>query len=231
MEVVFPVCKFAQKIALRLFADWQVIGKENIPPYGPLIIVANHQSNFDPSLVATSVSRRPWFLAKDGIFGNLVASWFLRSYGAFPLNREGADRRALVWALNKLRQDQVLILYPEGTRSPGGMKRALTGVTRLALRSQAPLLPIGITGTEKLSTLFRVFNPTGKLTVNIGTTFTLPIIDGTPNKAVVESLTDMIMGRIAALLPESYRGVYGLAGTEVEEASAEGAQPGEISAR
>ena len=73
---------------MRLFADWQVNGAENVPPMGPLIIIANHQSNFDPPLLSASIPRRVYFLAKSNLFMGHVITWFLSSYGAFPVNRE-----------------------------------------------------------------------------------------------------------------------------------------------
>lgn len=208
MPYLQPVCVFVQKGTLRLFADWKVTGRENVPPMGPLIIVANHQSNFDPSLLACSIPRTIRFLAKENIFGNPIARWFLYNYGAFPLNREGLDITAYRWARERLNHDQALVFFPEGTRNPGSMGAAKSGVTRLVLRTQAPILPVGLTGSEHLGGLLRHFNPTGKFRVNIGTPFSLPVIEGKPNKAVVESLTHMIMERIAALLPEEYRGEY-----------------------
>ena len=212
MEVTYPVCTFLQKLTLRTFADWQVTGRENVPPMGPLIIVANHQSNLDPPLLAPSLPRRVKFLAKQGIFRGPLVSWFLRSWGAFPLNRDAADISAFRWVLSELERDQAIVLFPEGTRSRGGMRKAHLGVARLALKSQAPLLPVGITGTEKLGTVLRAFNPTGKLRVNIGTVFSLPGVEGRLEKEVLDSLTDMIMRRVAALLPPRYQGVYSVTG-------------------
>ena len=214
MEITYPLCTFLQKLTLRAFADWQVVGRENVPPMGPLIVVANHQSNLDPPLLAPSMPRRLKFLAKEGIFKGPIVTWFLRSWGAFPLDREGADIRAYRWVLGQLDRDQTIVLFPEGTRSPGSMRRAHSGVARLALKSQAPLLPIGITGTERFGSVTRVFNPTGKIKINIGTTFSIPSVDGRLGKEVLDSLTDMIMGKVAALLPPSYRGVYKIKRTE-----------------
>ena len=138
-----------------------------------------------------------------------IVRWFLREYGAFPLKRTGIDVGAHRWALDQLRRDQVIAVFPEGTRSRGGMKRARPGVVRLALTTQAPILPVGITGTERLGTWLRVLNPTGQITVTIGRPFTLPVIEGKPSPAVMESLTEMVMREVAVLLPPSYRGVYG----------------------
>ncbi len=209
MDAIYNLSNVFQKVTLRVFADWEVTGRENVPSVGPLIIAANHQSNFDPPLLSPSIPRRMRFLAKASLFeGPAIAGWFLREYGAFPLNRSGIDVRAHRWAIDQLRRDGAIAVFPEGTRSQDGMKKGRTGIARLALTTQAAILPVGITGTERLGTWMRVFNPTGRLTVTIGQPFTLPAIEGRPNKAVLEPLTDIIMRRIAALLPPSYQGVY-----------------------
>ena len=153
MGLVRPVGNFLQRITLRLFADYKVVGCENVPPSGPLIIVANHQSNFDPPLLGAIIPRRIWFLAKDAIFKGPIAYWFLRSYGAFPLNRDQADIRAFRWVLEQLEQGDAVVIFPEGTRSKGALQKAHPGVVRLALKAQAPLLPVGITGTERLGSV------------------------------------------------------------------------------
>jgi 1-acyl-sn-glycerol-3-phosphate acyltransferase len=205
---IYPASNFLQRRTLALFADFKVTGVENVPPMGPLIVVANHQSYVDPPLLGASIPRRLWFLAKKEIFQGPIADWFLKSYGAFPLDREDRDIRAYRWVLNKLQRDGVVAIFPEGTRSPRAMKHATSGVVQLALKTQAPLLPVGITGTEHLGHWLRTLHPTGRIRVNIGTVFSLPSVEGKPNKEVIESLVDTVMHRVAALLPASYRGVY-----------------------
>jgi len=209
VDALYTGCNVLQRMTLRMFADYSAEGVEHVPPMGPLIVVANHQSNIDPPLLASSLPRRIRFLAKDTLFSGRITRWFLRSYGAFPLNREGSDLRAFRWALSELQRGQVLALFPEGTRSPGAMRKAQSGVVQLALRSQASLLPVGITGTEGIGHWLRVLNPTGTMRVRIGTAFSLPPIDGRPTKEVLDSMTDMVMRRVAALLPENYHGFYG----------------------
>ena len=208
-DLVYNICTFLQRGTFRLFADLTVEGRENIPRAGPLIIVANHQSNMDPPLLALIVPRRLRFLAKDGLFENPIGGAFLRAWGAHPLNREGRDIKAVRWALSWLDGGGTFVLFPEGTRNPGSMSRAHDGVAQFALLSGAPLLPVGITGTEVFGSWLRVVNPTAKMTVKIGTPFHVPAVEGKATEQVLNSITNMIMGRIADLLPESYRGAYG----------------------
>lgn len=210
MDWLYHTCNTIQRFTLRTFSDWEVIGRENVPSMGPLIIVANHLSNLDPSLLGASLPRRIRFLAKDTLFvGGPLVRWFLGSYGAFPVNRDGVDVRAYRWALNQLDNDGALVVFPEGTRSrTSQLQKAKPGAVGLVLKTRAPVLPVAITGTERMGTWLRAVNPTGQIRVRIGEVFSLPDIEGRPNKEVVESLNTMIMHRVAELLPEGYRGAY-----------------------
>lgn len=210
MDLILPAARFMQQVTLKLFANLEVIDSENVPPFGPVIIVANHQSSADPPLITATAPRKVHFLAKRDLFSGPIVSWLLRQYGAYPLNREGADPAAYRWALNQLKHDKAVVIFPEGTRNPGCMKKALPGVAQLALKSEAPLLPVGITGTERMGSWLRVFNPTGDLRIKFGMAFSLPSISGRPSREVLESLTGIIMGRIAEQLPPEYRGTYSI---------------------
>ena len=159
-------------------------------------------------MLGAVIPRRIGFLAKREIFSNPPAYWFLRTYGAFPLNREGIDVRAYRWVLDRLESGQAVAMFPEGTRNREGMRRALPGIAQIALKSGAPILPVGITGTKHMGTWLRVFNPTGKIQVNIGPVFTLPAVEGRVNRETLESCTDTIMTHVARLLPEREQGVY-----------------------
>lgn len=206
----YHACRILQRLTLRLFAKWEVVGNENIPPMGPLIIIANHQSNMDPPMLVASLTRRIYFLAKSTVFSTPIVSWLLDAYGAFPLDRDkNMDIAAYRWVVNQLREGKPVVLFPEGTRSAGGMIKAKSGFVQIALHTKATILPVGITGTENMGSWGRVFFPTGRLKINIGTVFSLPDVEGKPNKEIIDSFADMIMNRVAQLLPEDYRGVYG----------------------
>ncbi len=211
MSSLYKITNFLQRGTLRLFSDWKVAGVENVPPVGPVVIVSNHLSNLDPSLLGSSLPRRLNYLAKDDIFNAVgpLGRWYLRQYGAFPIDRAGADVAAFRWSLRRLQRDAAVVIFPEGARSKtAGMNRAKSGVVSLILRSGAPILPVGITGTESMEAFLRVVNPTGKIRVNIGQPFSLPGIEGRPSRELLESITTDIMHRVCDLLPESYHGYY-----------------------
>ena len=210
METLYPICRYLQGLTLKAFSNYKVNGKENVPPMGPLLIVSNHLSYVDPSVLSNAIPRRLRFLAKDTIFRGFPISQMLKAYGAHPINREGADIAAIRWARTQLSEDGALVMFPEGTRSGGSLIRGQHGVVTLIRMTGATILPVGITGTERLKLLLRIVNPTGNITVNIGTPFSLPPVEGRINKSLMKAMTDIIMERIAALLPKSYRRVYEL---------------------
>ena len=196
MDSVNYITNFLQRGTLRTFADWKVTGVENVPPMGPLVVISNHMSNLDPSFLGASVPRRLKYLAKDNLFHAVgpIGRWYLRNYGAFPIDRVGVDARAFRWALRQLQQDAALVIFPEGTRSrTASINEAKAGAVALILKSGAPVLPVGITGTERMQPFVRVVNPTGKIRVNIGQPFSLPSIEGRPSRDLMRSMTtDMI---------------------------------------
>ena len=208
--MLYSTCNFLQKITLNSFSNYEVYGKENVPPVGPLIVVSNHLSNIDPSILAVSVPRRLKFLAKSSLFTGPFISSLLKWYGAHPLHRDRVDVSSFKWAVNHLHKDGVISIFPEGTRSRGSMIKAKSGVARLVQMSDATILPIGITGTEHIGNVLRVVNPTGTIKVNIGSPFSLPKIEGPIDSPILKSMTDLIMERVSILLPESYRGVYSI---------------------
>ena len=191
------------------FARFETRGLENVPPRGRVLLVANHQSNADPPVLVRAMPRRLHFVGKQELFSNPIAGWLLRSWGVHPIRRDGTDTEALRWMVRTLDQEQIVAVFPEGTRHPRGMGKANRGVAYVALKANATILPVGITGTEHINGYGRIPFPFCRLTVNIGQPFSLPPIDGKVSNAVLDSLTDMIMARVAAQLPKDYQGVYG----------------------
>jgi len=199
----------AMALVLRLFGRWEIRGAERVPLHGPLIIASNHLNNADPPLLGASLPRRVHFMAKQELCDVLVGGFFIRLFGAFPVRRFEADLRALRVAQRLLASGRVVGMFPEGHRSPtASMQQAHPGTALLALRARAPILPVAITGTERIHSP-RILLQRPAITVTIGEPFTLPA-EGRLTAERVASASDEIMRRIAAMLPESYRGVYRL---------------------
>ena len=208
MNIRYAIVRATGKVCFNVFGRFEVKGLEGVPPRGRLLIVANHLSNADPPVLVVSIPRRFWFVAKRGLFRHPVSAYFMRIF-SHPMDRSGQDAETLRWMLRMLEDEQTIGIFPEGTRSQGPMKKAGYGVAYVALKSQATILPVGIVGTEKAQNIWRIIFPFRRFKVIIGQPFSLPPIDGNVDTPVLESLTDMIMGRVAALLPKEYRGVYG----------------------
>lgn len=210
MDIIYGSGVALARICFSVFSKCKVEGTESIPPRGPLIVAANHLSNADPALVMASLNRRLYSLAKQGLFENPLTSIIMKGMGTHPVNREGNDLGALRWALNLLDQDKAILIFPEGKRSRNAaLERSRPGIGYIALRSQAPVLPIAITGTENIPGMWRVAFPLCGITVKIGQPFTLPYIEGKLNRSLLQQASDIIMGRVSDLLPPSYRGFYG----------------------
>lgn len=194
------------RVLLFLFTRRQVRGRENIPDRGPLLVVSNHLSLADPPLLNNVFDRQVRFMAKKQLFRFRLIGNFIRGLGAFPVYRGRPDMRAFRQAEQILAQDLALIIFPEGTRSRSGqLQKAFPGPARIALRSGAPILPVGIIGTEKLERPPWVFRRP-RVTVNIGHPFHLPPTASKLNKT---ELTKYMMEHVAELLPPEYRGIYG----------------------
>ena len=209
MAVVYTLTRGLAIACFSTFGGFEVRGREAVPPRGRLLVVANHQSNADPPVLAAALPRHVSFVGKRALLRWPIASWYLRTIGSFPIDRDGRDTEAVRWILRSLEKEEVVGIFPEGTRSLHGMRRATHGIAYLALKSNATILPVGITGTEKIQQIWRVPMPLCRLRVNIGQPFSLPVIEGRLETPVLKSLADMIMERVAALLPEKYRGAYG----------------------
>lgn len=208
MPVFYWSTMLFMRLALLLLAGrWQVQGGHHVP-HGALIVVANHLSFLDPPLLGASLPRRLVFMTKEELVRAPVFGVAVRAFGAFPVRRGAPDREALRFAFSVLEKGQALALFPEGTRNPRGeLQRGHPGIALLALRAGVPILPVGICGTERVQKMSRVFSRPHIL-VNIGPPFKLPSPEGKIDRAQMVELSNIIMGHIASVLPEPYRGVY-----------------------
>ena len=208
MTLLYHLGKQTARFCFTNLGRLEVTGREGVPPYGPLIVVSNHLSFTDPPLLVASLPRPLYFIAKRPWFAGPLSRYAMSRIHVTPFDRSSLRIDAARTMLRLIARDKAVVVFPEGHRSPDHtMKQGMLGIVYLALKSQAPILPVGLTGTENLRA-WRMPAPLCRLRANIGQPFTLPVIDGHPSKEVMRSILDMIMGRIADLLPEAYRGDY-----------------------
>ncbi len=190
---------------------WRAVGLENLPPRGDsgMIIVMNHVSWVDIPVIGTLLPfeyRLSW-LAKSELFENPVAGWWLRQMMVIPIRRGKRDVAAMDTVVDALKAGAVLLIFPEGTRSPSGvLQTGRGGAIRMAMQAGVPLVPMAITGTE--------YGPRGSFTrkpvvLTIGKPYKIPLtVDGKIPPDLMDQLTNEMMLQIATLLPEERRGVY-----------------------
>lgn len=172
---------------------------------GALIVVANHASNVDPPLLVgylgPVIRRRTSILAKDALFRGPFDR-ILRAIGCIPVKAGGSDIDAFRATRVVLERGDVLLIFPEGTRSPDGVVQgAHPGVAMLAAREGVLVLPVGISGTHRLLGKGRVVPRVGTpLTVRIGEPYQLTLEPDLPRRQALQAASDGVMGRISDLL-------------------------------
>jgi len=193
----------------NLLSHVDVQGLENIPEQGGAILASNHLGRLDAPLGFCLLKRQDsTSLVADKYKQSRFFRWIVDTTGGIWINREDADLPAMRAARDLLRQGGLLGIAPEGTRSQDGkLNLAKTGVAYLADKVDVPIIPIAFYGTEKaFQELFRFRRP--HIHVRFGKAFFLPPLDRKDREAGMQRNTDEIMCRIAAMLPESYRGAY-----------------------
>lgn len=147
--MLYSIVVVILKIALFFVFRVKVIGKENVIP-GGAILAGNHRSNWDPVLVAATCPRNLAFMGKKELFKNKLVGGFLRKIGAFPVNRGKGDIGAVKTALTILKNEKLMIMFPEGTRVKKGEKiEAKPGVVMISTHSRVPIIPVNISGSFK----------------------------------------------------------------------------------
>jgi 1-acyl-sn-glycerol-3-phosphate acyltransferase len=176
----------------------KVVLKGRLPESGGFIIAANHISLADPPLVAISLKRPVHFMAKKELFRNWLFGGFIRRLNAHPLKRTGIDRTALDTACRILASGEPLIVFPEGTRARDGhFLAARPGVGMIARKSKVPVIPVFITGSDRLSSCFMGKE---KLLIIYGEKLEKDYIAGyEDNKEGYRKLADDILNRIKEL--------------------------------
>lgn len=207
-----PLRRVVRPLVHRLW-DLEVTGLENIPAVGPALLAPNHLSFLDSPFTMSLMPRRTLAVGKAEYMDSWKTRHFFPATGMIPLDRSGGDASqvALDAAAAALERGDLFLIYPEGTRTRDGyLHKGKTGVARLALRTGAPIIPIGLVGTDRIQPPDRTMP---KLRETCGIHIGEPIdvtryrhrID---DRLVLRQITDEVMFEIGELSGQTYVDCY-----------------------
>jgi 1-acyl-sn-glycerol-3-phosphate acyltransferase len=188
-------------VGFRPFAKWlygvRIEGGEHVPPTGPAILAANHESLIDPWILGLVTPRPIHYMAKAEFFRNPVMRRIMEAWGTFPVERGGGDTDAVGVAERLIADRQVLGIFPQGTCLPYRDRPWHRGAARIALRTGAPLVPVALVGTEKALRphRFKVGRP--QIRVLVGRPF--EVARARPTIAAAKALTQRLEEAVAEL--------------------------------
>jgi 1-acyl-sn-glycerol-3-phosphate acyltransferase len=167
----------------------KIYGAENVPKRGAVIIVSNHASDFDPPIVANCVGRPVAFMAKEELFKIPVLKTVIKSYGAYPVKRGTGDRAAIRAAVASLENGWATGVFLQGTRTiDGKITDPKLGAALIAAKTNVPLLPVSIWGTEEIFPKGSKFPRFYPVTIRIGEL--IPPPDPKSDRSELEAITN-----------------------------------------
>ena len=220
--VLYRLLRAALAPLVTLLFRPRLVGLEHVPGSGPAILCANHVSLLDPVVVAVAVPRPVFYLGKSEYFGRRWG-WFFASLGVLPVVRRGgaAGESSLERGRAVLEVGRLLGIYPEGTRSPDGrLYRGKTGAARLAIRTGAPVVPIGVIGSREAWPPGASLPRPGPVAVRFGPPLDFSHLRGRDNdREALRGATDALMAAIAALSGQTYADVYAMQARAAQSAA------------
>jgi 1-acyl-sn-glycerol-3-phosphate acyltransferase len=196
---------------LNLIAKIEILGYDNVPETGAFVIATNHIGMLDSCLLFYSLNRWDVFIP---VGEKWEESGFLRWLGKYFnfvfIDRFNPDLKAMRKIIGLMESGNILVIAPEGTRSRvASMNEGKPGASYLAAKLNRPIVPVGLAGTEDKVVIDNLKHfRRSRIFISAGKAFSLPPLPTKDRDVVLKQYTDEIMCRIAALIPEKYRGVY-----------------------
>jgi 1-acyl-sn-glycerol-3-phosphate acyltransferase len=204
---------FINRVFAKTFSKPEFYGLENVPRKGAVLFTGNHMSQWDIFFMHYILPRAAYWMTKREHFEVPVFGGWARLYGAYPVERGAYNREALNFSVKILEEGHLLVIFPEGHRSSDfQMGPGHSGAALVALRANALIVPVAFTGTEKISRR-KEYDEHGKkikprVVVRVGEPYRLPRHDESGQRLDLDELGDLMMSKIAELLPPEYRGYY-----------------------
>jgi 1-acyl-sn-glycerol-3-phosphate acyltransferase len=195
----------------HLLSPVKITGREHVPQQGGYLIAINHVSTYDPPFVVAFWPVAPEAIGAVEIWSRPGQSQLARLYGAIQVHRGEFDRHLLETMIAAVQAGRPLVIAPEGGRShTPGLRQGMPGVAYVAAKANVPVIPVGIVGTTRdyFKRASRGKRP--PLEMRIGEPLRLPPVSGhgAERRLALQENTDLVMARLAALLPAEYRGIY-----------------------
>jgi 1-acyl-sn-glycerol-3-phosphate acyltransferase len=184
-----------------------VVGAENIPSMGPVIIAPIHRSNVDFALTLFISKRKVFFMAKDSLFRVPLLGPLITHLGAFPIHRGSADRESMAHSEAVLRQGHALVLFPEGTRKEGLAVAPLhDGAMFVAARTGAKVVPVGIGGSDRAMPKGARLPRSSKITIVVGAALDPPSSEGRVTRSALTAKSEELRAALEKVYLESLAG-------------------------
>ena len=179
------LCRFGAVLFLR----YRCIGREHEPVEGGALVCSNHQSFFDPILIGLSFKRQMNYLARETLFRFAPFRWLIKFLDAIPIDREGMGLSGLKETLRRLKRGELVLIFPEGTRSRDGEVSSLKlGFVALARRGRTPLLPVAVDGAYDAWPRHATLPRRATVCVVFGEAISLEMIKSMNDQQLIEEL-------------------------------------------
>ena len=210
--MIYAFLRWVMRTITRVYLVglFTLVGVDNFPRKGPVIVCPNHSATLDPPMVPAFVPRGDtWSMAKSEYFRGWMLRLLFTQYHAFPVVRHTADRAAIKRSFDLLKAGQVLIMYPEGTRVESGtLGKPEPGAGFFAQRAGCPVVAVGLTGTRECLPKGAKWPRRTPVSVTFGRPFLLATKRPDGTRVTHEDASDAIMVAIAELLPAAQRGEF-----------------------
>jgi 1-acyl-sn-glycerol-3-phosphate acyltransferase len=204
--LTYRVCAALVSGLSQLLFRPTVIGVENIPLEGPVLIAPIHRSNVDFALTLFISKRKVFFMAKDSLFRVPLLGPLITHLGAFPIHRGSADRESMAHSEAVLRQGHALVLFPEGTRKEGrGVAPLHDGAMFLAARTGAKVVPVGIGGSDRAMPKGAKLPRPAKITIVVGAPIDPPWSEGRVSRTALTAKSEELRVALEKVYLESSR--------------------------
>lgn len=199
-RIVYDLGHIMFFVLFKLFFSYKVIGSENIPKKGAVIIASNHGSFLDPPLIGAGIWRRLNYAAREDLFSSWWKSFILKEWGSIPISRDRLDKATLKSILAPLKRGEILTIFPEGTRSPDeNLRPGKAGIGMIVSLAKCPVIPVYINGSWR--TLGKVHKKLRMVPISVifGEPMVFDKVEGESGHDKYQRITDEIMSGIEKL--------------------------------